>query len=299
MNEFSRRGFLGLAGAAGIAGLSACAGTGTAPTTGGGGGSSNTIEFWSNHPGQQQAGRAGDHQGLRGGQPGPQGQARRRRQELRGGRAEVQRLPGRRPAARRRRRLGRHVVQLRAQQAAQPRSTSCSRRPRWTRRLRRRALQRLQPRATSTTPCRSRGRRRSSTTTRTSGRPPASRTAGPRTGTSSSRGRRSSRPPPAPTRSSWSCPTARTTSTGYFQNMVWGFGGAYSKEWTPTFSDPNTVKAGTVPPGLRQGRLPQVQQDAGGRLRGRHRRLHRPVDRVARRHHQGGEVLGRDGVPAR
>ena len=51
MNEFSRRGFLGLAGAAGIAGLSACAGTGTAPSSGGGGGSSNTIEFWSNHPG--------------------------------------------------------------------------------------------------------------------------------------------------------------------------------------------------------------------------------------------------------
>src|SRR6478735_7663335 len=50
MNEFSRRGFLGIAGAAGIAGLSACAGTGTA-TSGSGGGSSNTIEFWSNHPG--------------------------------------------------------------------------------------------------------------------------------------------------------------------------------------------------------------------------------------------------------
>jgi len=51
MNEFSRRGFLGLAGAAGVAGLAACAGTGTAPSTGSGGGSSNTIEFWSNHPG--------------------------------------------------------------------------------------------------------------------------------------------------------------------------------------------------------------------------------------------------------
>ena len=51
MNEFSRRGFLGLAGAAGIAGLSACAGTGTAPSSGGGGAPSNTIEFWSNHPG--------------------------------------------------------------------------------------------------------------------------------------------------------------------------------------------------------------------------------------------------------
>ena len=56
MNEFSRdlsrRGFLGLAGIAGAAGLAACAGTGTAPSSGGnGGGSSNTIEFWSNHPG--------------------------------------------------------------------------------------------------------------------------------------------------------------------------------------------------------------------------------------------------------
>lgn len=52
MNEFSRRGFLGLAGAAGVAGLAACAGTGTAPSSGGNGGAaSNTIEFWSNHPG--------------------------------------------------------------------------------------------------------------------------------------------------------------------------------------------------------------------------------------------------------
>lgn len=30
----------------------------------------------------------------------------------------------------------------------------------------------------------------------------------------------------------------------YFQSMVWGYGGNYSKEWTPTFTDPNTVKAG-------------------------------------------------------
>lgn len=51
MNEFSRRGFLGLAGAAGVASLAACAGTGTAPSSGNGGGSSNTVEFWSNHPG--------------------------------------------------------------------------------------------------------------------------------------------------------------------------------------------------------------------------------------------------------
>ena len=51
MNEFSRRGFLGLAGAAGMASLAACAGTGTSATSGDAGGSSNTIEFWSNHPG--------------------------------------------------------------------------------------------------------------------------------------------------------------------------------------------------------------------------------------------------------
>lgn len=36
----------------------------------------------------------------------------------------------------------------------------------------------------------------------------------------------------------------------YFQNMAWGFGGAYSKEWTPTFSDPNTIKAGQFLQGL-------------------------------------------------
>ncbi len=51
MNQFTRRGFLGLAGTAGAAGLTACAGTGSPATDGGGSGSSNTIEFWSNHPG--------------------------------------------------------------------------------------------------------------------------------------------------------------------------------------------------------------------------------------------------------
>jgi len=57
MNDVTRRGFLGLAGAATAAvGLSACAGTGTGPSgggsaAGGGGGASNTIDFWSNHPG--------------------------------------------------------------------------------------------------------------------------------------------------------------------------------------------------------------------------------------------------------
>lgn len=52
MNDLSRRSLLGLLGAAGVtAGLSACAGTGTAPSGGASGGSSGTIEFWSNHPG--------------------------------------------------------------------------------------------------------------------------------------------------------------------------------------------------------------------------------------------------------
>lgn len=55
MSDFTRRGFFSLAGAAGVAlGVSACAGTGSSPTTnstGGGGGAANTIEFWSNHPG--------------------------------------------------------------------------------------------------------------------------------------------------------------------------------------------------------------------------------------------------------
>ena len=51
----SRRGFLGIVGAAGVAaGLSACAGTGGS-ATGASGGSSGTIEFWSNHPGNSKA----------------------------------------------------------------------------------------------------------------------------------------------------------------------------------------------------------------------------------------------------
>lgn len=50
MNDLTRRGFLGLAGTAGVAGLSACAGTGTS-APGSDGGASDTIEFWSNHPG--------------------------------------------------------------------------------------------------------------------------------------------------------------------------------------------------------------------------------------------------------
>ena len=59
MNDVTRRGFLGLAGAAtAAAGLSACAGTGTSPSGGASGGSggaaggaANAIDFWSNHPG--------------------------------------------------------------------------------------------------------------------------------------------------------------------------------------------------------------------------------------------------------
>jgi len=36
----------------------------------------------------------------------------------------------------------------------------------------------------------------------------------------------------------------------YFQNIAWDFGGGYSKGWTPTFSDPNTIKAGEFLQGL-------------------------------------------------
>jgi sn-glycerol 3-phosphate transport system substrate-binding protein len=52
--QLSRRGFLGAAGgAAALVGLSACAGTGSpgTPQASGGGGNENTIDFWSNHPG--------------------------------------------------------------------------------------------------------------------------------------------------------------------------------------------------------------------------------------------------------
>ena len=56
MSNVSRRGFLGLAGAAGVAGVSSCAGTGggTSSSTSGAGGSGEkvtSLEFWSNHPG--------------------------------------------------------------------------------------------------------------------------------------------------------------------------------------------------------------------------------------------------------
>ena len=58
-----------------------------------------------------------------------------------------------------------------------------------------------------------------------------------------------------------------------FQNMVWDFGGTYSKEWTPTFTDPKTVAAGTVPAGLRQGRLRQaVNKTRQADFASRHRR---------------------------
>lgn len=49
MEYLTRRGFFGLAGAAGVAtGLAACAGTGGTTSNSG---SSNSVEFWSNHPG--------------------------------------------------------------------------------------------------------------------------------------------------------------------------------------------------------------------------------------------------------
>ncbi|MBK8867069.1 MAG: ABC transporter substrate-binding protein [Actinomycetales bacterium] len=54
MKDLTRRGFLGLAGAAGVAaGLAACAGTGSAPSASGGGGAAagGPLQFWSNHPG--------------------------------------------------------------------------------------------------------------------------------------------------------------------------------------------------------------------------------------------------------
>ena len=52
MKDLTRRGFLGLAGAAGVAaGLAACAGSGSAPAASGGGGAGGPIQFWSNHPG--------------------------------------------------------------------------------------------------------------------------------------------------------------------------------------------------------------------------------------------------------
>lgn len=60
MTAINRRGVLGLVGsAAAAAGLSACAGTGGSTSSSGGsggdGGSANTIDFWSNHPAKSSA----------------------------------------------------------------------------------------------------------------------------------------------------------------------------------------------------------------------------------------------------
>jgi sn-glycerol 3-phosphate transport system substrate-binding protein len=41
----------------------------------------------------------------------------------------------------------------------------------------------------------------------------------------------------------------------YFENMVWSMGGTYSKDWTPTFSDPKTVAAGKFLQSLAQEKL--------------------------------------------
>jgi len=55
MSNLSRRGLVGAAGGAALAtGLAACAGTGS-DSSKGGGGDSNTIDFWSNHPGTSTA----------------------------------------------------------------------------------------------------------------------------------------------------------------------------------------------------------------------------------------------------
>ncbi|GAB3498742.1 ABC transporter substrate-binding protein [Flexivirga lutea] len=58
MSGLTRRGLLGAAGGAALAtGLAACAGTGSESSSKGGGkgGDSNTIDFWSNHPGKSTA----------------------------------------------------------------------------------------------------------------------------------------------------------------------------------------------------------------------------------------------------
>ena len=229
----------------------------------------------------------------------PEGQARRRRQELRGGRAEVQRRPRRRPAAGRGRRLRRHVVQLRAQQAARPdgRPAVVGQDRHQTTTSTRSTTTTTWP--TSTTPCRTRGRRRSSTTTRTSGRRPASRTAGRRTGTSSSTWAPKLKAAAGSDKIVMELPDGSNYLDWVFQNMVWGYGGAYSKEWTPTFSDPNTVKAGTYLQDLAKNGFLKLVEGPGARLHGRHRRLQHDVDRLARRRHQGREVPVRHRVPAR
>ena len=121
MNEFSRRGFLGLAGGAPASPVSPpVPAPARHPSTGGGGGSSNTIEFWSNHPGNSKPVEQEIIKAFEAANPGLKVKlvdagknyeevAQKFNASLAGGHA-----------ARRRRRLRRHVVQLRAQQAVQP-----------------------------------------------------------------------------------------------------------------------------------------------------------------------------------
>lgn len=48
----------------------------------------------------------------------------------------------------------------------------------------------------------------------------------------------------------------------YFQNMAWGFGGAYSQEWTPKFSDAKTIEAGTFLQGLFSNKYARASASA-------------------------------------
>ena len=84
-----------------------------------------------------------------------------------------------------------------------------------------------------------------------------------------------------------------------FQNMVWGYGGAYSKEWTPTFSDPNTVKAGTYLQNLAKDGYLKLSKDPAPDFTAGIVGCSMMSTGLARRRRQGREVLGRHRVPAR
>ena len=73
----------------------------------------------------------------------------------------------------------------------------------------------------------------------------------------------------------------------YFQNMVWDFGGNYSKEWTPTFTDPKTVEAGTYLQDFAKAGYLKFYKDPAADFTAGIVGLQHDVDRVARRRHQG------------
>ena len=298
MNEFSRRGFLGLAGAAGVAGLAACAGTGTAPSTGSGGGSSNTIEFWSNHPGNSkpveqeiikafEAANSGLKVKLVDAGKNYEEVAQKFNASLAGGQLpdvvvvsdvtwfnfalNKQLSPLDELLSTAKIDTSDYVdalyndYNLDDKHYALPFSRSTPlfyyNKDLWK-------AAGLEDR-------------------------------GPKDWDEFLTWAPKLKAAAGSDKIVMELPDGSNYLDWVFQNMVWGHGGAYSKEWTPTLLRPQHGQGRHLPAEPRQERLPQAVQGPGARLHGRHRRLQHDVDRIARRRRQGREVPGGHGVPAR